>query len=325
MAQLISGPQVAKYVQKMLSGAEIRIAVAFWGLGATKELGLLSCHTAPKIICNLLSGGTNPNEIEEIQKALRTRFGDDFNIMQNDRLHAKVYLSTKGVIIGSSNASANGLSMEGRECSGWIEANLYSNQSIEIDDAGDWFSEVWQSKETRPITNNDIEIAKENWKRRRRLSLPERTTDPTHDLYNELQTNPANYTGKNLWFAIYGEPSSKEADDKILAERSLVKTLGMSPDDVGGFEDWDDIPNGADLICFDIGPRTRVTSDGIWRTPENRKKYTLSNGTELVVCYKSPLKLRTDNPKWKDIVNQLKKRNESQFPIEEIIRDFFSP
>jgi hypothetical protein len=79
------------------------MAVAFWGDGATKGLGLDKKRgEVATVICNLKSGGTNPNEIRELWKA-------NINPLQCDKLHGKVYLFDDCVIIGSSNASSNGL------------------------------------------------------------------------------------------------------------------------------------------------------------------------------------------------------------------------
>lgn len=41
---------------------------------------------------------------------------------QADDLHAKVYLSSNGVVVGSANASANGVGLEAGEQASWIEA-----------------------------------------------------------------------------------------------------------------------------------------------------------------------------------------------------------
>ncbi len=45
------------------SSSSIRIAVAFWGAGASEQLGLAPRAADSRIICNLKSGGTNPDEI----------------------------------------------------------------------------------------------------------------------------------------------------------------------------------------------------------------------------------------------------------------------
>ena len=50
-------------------------------------------------------------------------------ILQNDQLHAKVYIFDDTAFVGSSNASTNGLSEEGNELAGWMEANAVITDS----------------------------------------------------------------------------------------------------------------------------------------------------------------------------------------------------
>ena len=75
-------------------------AVAYWGKDATKRTGLAEHpnRAEVRVICDLLSGACNPNEIEEL-----TRIGVQVKTL--DRLHAKVWISGHDVIVGSANAS----------------------------------------------------------------------------------------------------------------------------------------------------------------------------------------------------------------------------
>lgn len=102
------GPEAFGWVQeKIASGQGGTMAVAFWGANARKELGFDRRPRDSKpvtIICNLEMGGTNPSEIKQLRR-LR-----NVEVLQADRLHGKVYLFGSEVLIGSSNASANGLS-----------------------------------------------------------------------------------------------------------------------------------------------------------------------------------------------------------------------
>src|ERR1700680_1254899 len=120
--KFLDGPgPVEKMAELTTKSRNARMAVAFWGEGAIEHLGLLGKRSAVTIICNLRSGGTNPNEIRSVMAA-------GIHVSQCDTLHAKVYLFDNHVIIGSSNASANGLSFQGTEVSGWIEANVIFNE-----------------------------------------------------------------------------------------------------------------------------------------------------------------------------------------------------
>jgi hypothetical protein len=100
------------------------------------------------------------------------------NIMQCDTLHAKVYLSEKGAVVTSANASANGLGFEGAEQGNWIEAGTSFE---DIESIVRWFDRQWK-EETRKIEESDLKTAKNAHRqnRRRRPSLNDfRDFDPT--------------------------------------------------------------------------------------------------------------------------------------------------
>jgi len=91
------------------------LAVAYWGRGSTDALGLNSDSNV-KVVLDIEAGGTNPREL----KYLRDRIGAE-NISVRGGLHAKVYATANAAIIGSANASGNGLSFSYR---GNVEASV---------------------------------------------------------------------------------------------------------------------------------------------------------------------------------------------------------
>jgi hypothetical protein len=118
---LLSGLHTESEIKKLLeSSSQIRAAVAYWGADAMEQLGIEGLAGRDVIIiCDLMSGACNPDEIERLQKYLGRQ-----RVLMRDNLHAKVWLTEKGAIVGSSNASANGLGFERAELRGSIEANL---------------------------------------------------------------------------------------------------------------------------------------------------------------------------------------------------------
>jgi phosphatidylserine/phosphatidylglycerophosphate/cardiolipin synthase-like enzyme len=131
---------------------ELQLAVAFWGRGAE-----LLVHPRPagpvKLICNLSSGGTNPETIS----ALRQK--KNVTLKQNDRLHAKVVIGSISAVIGSANLSSNGLNLEGAELKGWEEAGYVTKDADQLEQIRKWFASMW--KDAREIYDQDIEDAKE--------------------------------------------------------------------------------------------------------------------------------------------------------------------
>src|SRR5688572_704206 len=97
---------------KRLSKAKnLRIAIAYWGADSLKMLGLNPKHTDLRLVCCLKGGKSDPDEIKKFGRRCR----------QNDKLHAKVIWSPKAAIVGSANASSNGLPEEETMAKGLIE------------------------------------------------------------------------------------------------------------------------------------------------------------------------------------------------------------
>ncbi len=117
-------------------------AVAFWGLGAGASLGLLGGGVRPKgaktrVICNLRLGGTNPDEI-------RALLGADIAVKHSDVLHAKVYRFDDKAVVGSANASANGLGREGL-AAWWNEVGAVVEAAPDLAAIDAWFEETWDA------------------------------------------------------------------------------------------------------------------------------------------------------------------------------------
>lgn len=127
------------------------IAVPFWGKGAVSTLGL---HVGPptRIICNLDSIACNPEIINQIRKL-------GINVRTHLRLHAKIYATENLVIVGSSNVSTNGLTVEGSALKGWIEANVATDEPELVAEVIALFQTIWNDDETRKMLAKDIKAA----------------------------------------------------------------------------------------------------------------------------------------------------------------------
>jgi hypothetical protein len=152
MRSFIFGNQVNEAVRATLRGKSIQCAVAFWGRGASNLFDKIVQEA--RIICNLETGATNPNEIIKIMRP-------GFEIRQCDSLHAKVYIGETKAVIASANASANGLGLEGNEIHTWIEAGVLLDNIREVQS---WFERLWDNKDlVHEITAHDLQRAKDKW------------------------------------------------------------------------------------------------------------------------------------------------------------------
>ena len=140
---------------------KLMAAVAYWGKDAAKGTGLAEHpnRAEVRVICDLLSGACSPNEIEEL-----TRIGVQVKTL--DHLHAKVWISGHDVIVGSANASHNGLPGDDEEvANASIEAAVLSHDPVFAHEIAAWFEKLWRkSKEIEP----HLDHARQLWNRRRR-------------------------------------------------------------------------------------------------------------------------------------------------------------
>lgn len=146
-------------IERVLSNNEpTDVAVAFWG---KDSLSLFDPNAKKKIriICNLESAGCNPTAIRGLIKHT------NICVKSNKHLHAKILLQKTSIIIGSANISANGLSLEGSELNGWIEAGIVVKDQSAIKDSAKWYNQLWKSSSI--ITNEMLVTAEKLWLTRR--------------------------------------------------------------------------------------------------------------------------------------------------------------
>ena len=265
------------------------LAVAFWGSGALREMGLdaEALSKRVRVICNLVHGGTNPSEIESLIEA-------GFEVAQCDRLHAKIYLFDDHAVVGSSNASANGLSFQGSELTGWLEANIMVRDEETLSSLAHWVENL----PTRPIGPVDLSAAKEAWARRRASTIMGASSAKS---VLDLMITGRNYLeGRGIYVAVYSTAMDKEG------ERGLVNAQEELAIEVDGFQSWPELPQDGTLICFWRGPRGGITFDGYKkRVPELRDRRLQNSSLQLCLPTEAPLGLinpQREASAWKNIL-----------------------
>ena len=170
--RFLTGPEIRTEVQRISRRpGKLRVAVAYWGDGAAERTGLSERENPEqvRIICDLLSGACNPGEIT----ALRQR---GIRVKTLDRLHAKVWINGNEVILGSANASRNGLPVtddDARQAN--IEAAFLSGDPSLSRKMTEWFKNQWRL--ASEIDADRLAQAEELWERRRHS--PGRAFTPT--------------------------------------------------------------------------------------------------------------------------------------------------
>ena len=141
---------------------EIIVAVAFWGGDAPKLLNISDWKAETiRIVCDATSGACNPTALRFLHEKFAGRF------YTNDRLHAKVYWTPKQALITSANASASGLSLEGAETEGNLEAGVLVDEAFLLADIKKWLEDVISNPETVQVDKDVLKIAQKIWDKRR--------------------------------------------------------------------------------------------------------------------------------------------------------------
>jgi hypothetical protein len=191
------------------------LAVSYWGRGAAERLGLLLSKDT-RIVCDLLSGCCNPAEIERIRQL------PGVQVRHLAGLHAKVYWTPTMMIVGSANASANGLGDSGE---GTIEAATCTDERSALDEAAGWFTRQWDRAD--PVFEPLMRRGWEAWKSRG----PRATSAETATVIQKYLKQPEWFRGRvNVtYYTTEASPEAKKKFEEIRDEyysKSDLKKLG---------------------------------------------------------------------------------------------------
>lgn len=219
MGDFVAEANLSEAIREVCKGKDIKIACAFWGLGAARALGLKGKKNA-QIICDVSMGGTNPKELRELGAP------DNPNLKVMPGLHAKVYLSSRGGVVCSANASNNGVGFLDNG-GALTEAGIrVAHASPEWKSAEKWFVGTFRS--SKQVSDCELTLAEDFWSRRRQgdgmLPLCE-----SEDIFDCALTNPSLWTG---WGFVFTQWPSR-------AERlSIANEIGGRVEGQDFFVDW---------------------------------------------------------------------------------------
>lgn len=266
---LTSPDEILGATREIVSKGPVRLAVAFWGVGALRQLGLDASRDLHElsVICNLSVGGCTPGVIRELLdrgakvRALAT-------------LHAKVYLGPDEAIVGSANASMNALS--GRSGIGWNEACVQVTSPSDLVTLSDWFDTLWVDA----VDMSDAQVA------RLILAQAARDTkgkggDPVN-LLELLQGNPNALDGEPLYVTLDWISYSRQVEVQV--ER-MQQATGLHID---AWEDWEDMPPAAEIMSFHYDRRSqKISYEDAWRTPDDPRR-EMDPDTKAILVFAAP-------------------------------------
>ena len=256
--------EVAQRIRSFVMGPGAnRLAVAFWGTGAIRRLGLDKAKGPIQIVCDLFSGCVNPEEVKAIKNL------PDAEVRNRGGLHSKVYLFDDAVVVGSSNASLNGLCQTDDEHVDRFEANLLTDDEATIREISERFEQIWET--STAVDDAALDEAKKLFKRARAKRSPT-------DVFEGVLDNPALALDREAYVIWYeGEGSFPEAElDKKRTEESMPDLDYLVP--------YAHMPASGLLIVWEMtrtkSGRAVITYDHLWR---RRPEIADQEGAQFVV------------------------------------------
>lgn len=266
MAKFLDDGELGSAIRAVAKGRRLRCAVAFWGDGAARSLFSRSGVPADaRLLCDISMGGTNPKELEALG-------APEFpGLAHLAGLHAKVYLSDRGLIVASANASSNGIGF--LDVARLVEAGSFHEVGSDAyDRAAEWFEGVW--KRAKVIGKAELALAGEAWKRRKSgaRGRPATKIDPK-SLLDRVLGDPGAFRGVGFVFTSgtstsahreKGADAAVEEDDArenpLLSKRTRQSLREWPLGDL--FSDWGSDDMSAwplRFVCAHQGARGRVS------------------------------------------------------------------
>ena len=204
------GQPLTDAVRHVLTGQDPRCAVAFWGKGFDAFLDRITGRKKNlRVVCDISMGGCHPEALRSLGAP------GNANIRYRDGLHAKVYLSETGVVIGSANASDNGLGFKSGTAGLLEAATFHSAETAMWKAVSAWFEDLHGSA---------LEVDEPALDRAGRLFRPRRGPDGTTStrpgsLLDMVLANPDLF--EDVGFVLASTSSTH--DERIAARKSARK------------------------------------------------------------------------------------------------------
>jgi len=264
MAEFLYGEALGQKIREVVHGAELRCAVAFWGGDAVSNLfGTDALEREDVwIVCDISMGNTNPTTLRKMIKHYPKNHGHVLG------LHAKVYHSNAGMVVGSANASHNGIGFGGQAARHLETGIHHGSEAACWEAAREWFDKLWEN--SIALNETAITSADRTWRTNQSIR---------HKIGRTALQIALIEVGKlseNLRIVLcYGEFDATQENDF----RAAAGSVGLNPDandfealDSEGFlhDDWPEAFICLDLKGANVSPtfhRKGITENG-WHFPD---------------------------------------------------------
>ena len=258
--EIIDGPTLGEKLKNTVSAqtAEVKLAVAYIGQGAVDILGVNGLHKV-KVICDFLSGGTNPQAVDALVDA-------GVEVKHLNGLHAKIgIIGNAFSFVGSSNLSKNGMADD-------TDFKRYERivviEGVERTILDDW-GDMWKASSV--ISPQMKEIANAKWKLRQEHRALEAMCGAAQSLVEILKSSPEQLDALNVHMIVY-EPLNEDEEAKFEAGEEALKAHNTEV--VEAYWDWKELPTQGFLVDFDKPLNRKLSYNGLYYRDTSKFKDT---------------------------------------------------
>ncbi|MCR6699751.1 MAG: phospholipase D family protein [Dokdonella sp.] len=254
----------------ILNSSRLSIAVAFWGRGACEFLRIDDAPRGSRILLNADSGACNPAELRKLSKRRNVE------VRNEPRLHAKVLISESRLILGSANASANGLGFQAHEIFGWHEACVELRDSKCLSASAAWFDERWRKAER--WSESVLRRAESAWKSVRRRAASLALSAGSYELMID------SYEGAPVYVVVTDGGATFDEEEA----KSLSSEAGIFTERLDYYEEWPDMPQDALLLAYSAKRNAKLISfDDVWDSSSPVRMIRLKSNIRIYPVYKA--------------------------------------
>ena len=137
--EFLSGSSLASRITAVSKGKRVRCAVAFWSADGVDQVFPKGLPRDAKLVCDISMGSTSADALISL--------GAPYNqcVRHSVGMHAKVFISDCGLVVGSANASASALGGDGRSPPNMEAGTFHAPGSRSWTAAVHWFDELFSN------------------------------------------------------------------------------------------------------------------------------------------------------------------------------------
>lgn len=187
--EFLEGAALSERIRQVCGADDVDCAVAFWGIAIKEHLFPAESGGKKRIVCDISMQATSRQALRDLGAP------GNINLKVHDGLHAKVYISDRGAVIGSANASGRGIGLVEGARGQLLEAGMFcppGSRSWKM--AASWFKTIF--KEATVIGAGELQRAPE---RSAELHPVASSADLAHmPLLQRLREYPAAFGGAHV-------------------------------------------------------------------------------------------------------------------------------